>query len=370
MPAGLEFLNCFSTPLLVLTANGKGQWQVVAKNNAFEAHFPQANLKPATIGLNGLVVVESKKTYPLTTTDSTLTPKQVLGTLAGRLQTEDGNLHRVKLKHDWLDEDTLWIWVEPFSEDMALTQAHADFVSVVSHEFRTPLTSIKGFADTLLRYGANIDAEQQKRFVTIIKHQADRLTRLVENLLVVSKLGAQRTEFSFRPIGVKKCLERIIQTIEGKIKEPREIRLHISDETLEAWADPDKMEQVLTNLVDNAVKYSYPGSPVDVTAKLLPNDDDKITIIVQDYGVGIPKEHLSKMFSKFSRIDNPLTREVEGTGLGLFITKSLTLAMNGDIQVESEEGKGSTFTVILPVATPERQLAESLREQSSPETSA
>ena len=104
---------------------------------------------------------------------------------------------------------------------------------------------------------------------------------------------------------------------------------------------------------------------VTLSALADPNDDDKIRIDITDEGVGIPAEHLPKIFSKFSRIDNPLTREVEGTGLGLFITKSLTVAMGGDIHVSSEENKGTTFSIALPIATQERQLAENMRDTSA-----
>jgi signal transduction histidine kinase len=279
----------------------------------------------------------------------------------GLFETASQQQVRVKIKYDWVDADTLVMWIELFSEDMALTQAHADFVSTVSHEFRTPLTSIKGFADTLLRYGSNLDPEQQKRFINIIKHQADRLTRLVENMLTVSKLGAQKTQFIYRPIPLKKTIERIVQSVEAKIPDPREFKIKISEDLVEVWADPDKLEQVLLNLIDNAAKYSYAESTVTIQADLLEDDNDKIEINISDQGVGIPKEHLPNIFNKFSRIDNPLTREVEGTGLGLYITKSLTNAMGGQISVTSEEKKGTTFTVILPVATPERQAAARLQ---------
>ena len=311
--------------------------------------------------LSKLIEVEGKHNYPLTK-GVPISPLVAITTVTGLINSSEDTQIRVKLKHDWISDTELWLWIEPFSEDIALTQAHADFVSVVSHEFRTPLTSIKGFADTLLRYGANLDPEQQKRFINIIKHQADRLTRLVENLLTVSKLGAERGQFSFRAITLHKVVDRIVQTIEAKTPEPREFKINVDEKLIEVWADPDKLEQVLTNLIDNAVKYSYPNSTVSITAQVDPKDDDKIRIEIADQGVGIPAEYLPQIFSKFSRIDNPLTREVEGTGLGLFITKSLTVAMGGDLQVESIDGKGSTFTVTLPVATPERQLSESLRD--------
>jgi two-component system, OmpR family, phosphate regulon sensor histidine kinase PhoR len=356
-----SFSDKLSTPVLILDLSKDGKLSLAHANDAFTALI---GALPEEFALNKLLEVDAKTPYPLTQSGPVY-PLTPIPTLSGLLNTQDSKQVRVKLKHDWLAPQQLWLWVEPFAEDIALTQAHADFVSVVSHEFRTPLTSIKGFADTLLRYGGNLDAEQQKRFINIIKHQADRLTRLVENLLTVSKLGAERAQFSFRAISLGKVVDRINQTIEAKTPEPRTFNVTIPEKLPDVWADPDKLEQVLTNLIDNAVKYSYAHSTVHITAQADPNDDDKIRIDITDEGVGIPAEHLPKIFSKFSRIDNPLTREVEGTGLGLFITKSLTVAMGGDIHVSSEENKGTTFTVTLPIATPERQLAENMRETSS-----
>jgi two-component system phosphate regulon sensor histidine kinase PhoR len=263
---------------------------------------------------------------------------------------------RVKVRHQALPDGHLLSLFEPFAEDVALTQAHSDFVSTVSHEFRTPLTSIKGFADTLLRYGGQLPADQQKRFITIIKDQADRLTRLVENLLSVSRLGAGKMELTFRPVSLQRTVERVVQSLQAKGGSERLMRVDLPATLPDAWADPDKLEQVLLNLVDNAIKYSFSGSEVRISARLVEQNPDAVSVCVADQGVGIPAEHLPKIFTQFARIDNPLTREVEGTGLGLYITKSLTLAMGGDIRVESGENPpGSRFIVTLPVASPERQ---------------
>lgn len=356
MSALHEFLDKLATAALVFTPEGEDQWVLSDWNEAAEVlrEGPVDSLKGKQC--KEFTKIEPKAKAPLCQ-GLPVKPEEKLQLHTALFETASQQQLRVKVKYDWLAPDKLLMWVEPFSEDVALTQAHADFVSTVSHEFRTPLTSIKGFADTLLRYGANLDPEQQKRFVTIIKHQADRLTRLVENLLTVSKLGAQKTPFIFRPIPLKKTVERIIQSVEGKLSEPRVFKVQIPEDLANVWADPDKFEQVMLNLIDNAAKYSYPNSQVTVSGQIDPEDDDKIRIDVADQGVGIPKEHLPNIFTKFSRIDNPLTREVEGTGLGLYITKSLTNAMGGQISVDSEDKVGTTFTVILPVATPERQAA-------------
>lgn len=278
----------------------------------------------------------------------------------GYLPTQSGEELKVKIKHSRLDEQTVLCLVEPFSEDTTLTQAHSDFVSTVSHEFRTPLTSIKGFADTLLAYGSQLPDDEKRRFITIIKDQADRLIRLVENLLTVSKLGASRVELSYRPIPLQRLLEKVTHSIQAKIqaKQPavlRQFEVSVNPASLEAWADADRLEQILINLIDNAVKYSPPDSLVRVRADLSPGDDTRLRIAVQDAGQGIPADLLPKIFTKFYRVETPLQQDVEGTGLGLYITQSLTTAMGGHIEAESQPGQGSTFTVTFPVATPELQ---------------
>ncbi len=277
---------------------------------------------------------------------------------------------RVKIKHSPYGQDgSVLCLLDRFSEDTTLTQAHSDFVSTVSHEFRTPLTSIKGFADTLLSYGTQLPEEEKRRFINIIKDQADRLIRLVENLLTVSKLGAGRQEMSYRPLSLKRLLDKTVESIQAKCKTPRRFEIELKPEQLEVWADADRFEQVLLNLIDNAVKYSRPDTVVRIRGEFLPEDDTRIRIQISDQGAGIPAELLPKLFTKFYRVEGPLKSDVEGTGLGLYITKSLTNAMGGEINVQSEVGQGSTFTLIFPAATPERQAAHRRRlyaEETAP----
>ncbi len=269
---------------------------------------------------------------------------------------------RVKIKHSPLPDGNVLCLIDPFSEDATLTQAHSDFVSTVSHEFRTPLTSIKGFADTLLQYGAQLPDEEKRRFISIIKDQADQSIGLVENLLAVSKLGAGRLEMSYRPIPLQRTIDKVTHSIQAKhqSKNPnqlRQLQVLVNPAGLEVWADADRFEQILINLVDNAIKYSANDSIVSIKGELLPEDDSLIRISVEDKGVGIPEELLPKIFTKFYRAETPLKQEVEGTGLGLYITQSLTQAMGGQLSAESIPGQGSTFTVVFPAATPERQAA-------------
>jgi two-component system phosphate regulon sensor histidine kinase PhoR len=242
----------------------------------------------------------------------------------------------------------------------SVQQAQTDFVSTVSHELRTPLTSIKGFADTILRAGDRLDASQQKRYIGIIKDQADRLTRLVEDLLAVSRLESRKLQLTIRAIDLDEAVQRVVRNLTDKA-EKHTIVTKLPPGLPPVWADADRLEQILTNLIDNAIKYSPAGTTVTIVARSIarnPEDTahEMVEFSVIDQGGGIPKDQLPEIFNKFSRLDNPLVRQTEGTGLGLYITKSLVAALGGFINVDSEKGS-TTFTVRLPAATLEEQAA-------------
>ena len=237
----------------------------------------------------------------------------------------------------------------------SIQQAQTEFVSTVSHELRTPLTSIKGFADTILRSGDRLDPTQQRRYVGIIKDQADRLTRLVEDLLAVSRLESKKMQLTIRAIDLREAIERVLRNLADRTGSHRMI-VDIPPGLPPVWADADRIEQILTNLIDNAIKYSPDGTTVIIAAREQGKKAEQIEFTVTDQGVGIPQDHLSKIFTKFGRLDNPLVRQTEGTGLGLYITRSLVLALGGQIQVESKPGL-TTFFIQLPAASLEEQAA-------------
>jgi signal transduction histidine kinase len=237
----------------------------------------------------------------------------------------------------------------------SVQQAQTEFVSTVSHELRTPLTSIKGFADTILRAGDRLDLAQQRRYIGIIKDQADRLTRLVEDLLAVSRLESKKMQLTIRAIDLPATVQRVLRNLAEKAGDHR-LATTMPPGLSPVWADADRIEQILTNLVDNAIKYSPTGTTVMVSARETNTQPNMVEVSVTDQGVGIPSEHLAEIFSKFSRLDNPLTRSTEGTGLGLYITRSLVIALGGTISVTSTSGN-TTFTVQLPSATLEEQAA-------------
>lgn len=268
------------------------------------------------------------------------------------LKDKDNRLTCVRVNFSITRDDKTIYLIIPLADVAFLDRAHIDFVSTVSHELRTPLTSIKGFADTLLTSGHKLTAEQQRKFLNIIKSQVDRLTRLVEDLLTVSKLESKKDKLIYKAIELPGFFENIINNIHLKAKS-HTIKLDITPNLPPVWSDSDKFEQIITNLIDNAIKYSPKETQVTVEAKFAEEKPDFIEINVIDQGIGIPEEHLSKIFTKFSRIDSPLTRQVEGTGLGLYITKSLVENMGGKISVRSDK-TGSTFSLIFPMATLEK----------------
>ncbi len=267
-------------------------------------------------------------------------------------------LHMPAMKQALLGENNkvaAYLSIVYIVQAQSVQQAQTEFVSTVSHELRTPLTSIKGFADTILRAGEKLDKAQQRRYIGIIKDQADRLTRLVEDLLAVSRLESKKLQLTIRAIDLRDAIERVLRNLADKAGTHRIVK-DIPASLPPVWADADRLEQILTNLIDNAIKYSVQGTTVMIAARELCASPELIEFTITDQGVGIPEEHLPKIFTKFGRLDNPLVRQTEGTGLGLYITRSLVLALGGKIEVSSKPGQ-TTFTVQLPAASLEEQAA-------------
>lgn len=234
-------------------------------------------------------------------------------------------------------------------EPPSLDPKQADFVSLVSHELRTPLTSIKGFVDTLLRSRQQLSEEQQVHFLSIIKNQADRLTRLVEDLLVMSKMQSGSLRDVSEGIPIAQILERTLENLAQKVL-GHTIVWQLAPNLPKVWADRDRLEQIFTNLLDNACKYSTVGSTVTISGQVV--EGNFLTVAIADQGIGINPSAVSQIFERFCRIDREPTIDIATIGLGLYITKSLVESLGGQIEVESEAGVGSTFTVWLPINRP------------------
>ena len=225
-----------------------------------------------------------------------------------------------------------------------------EFISTVSHEMRTPLTSIRGFSQTLLASWDRIDDASKKKFIKIIEEQSNRLINLVENILTVSKANAGN--IILKKVSVNNSIRNIIPMFVEHYKKHK-FTFEPQNKSIFARLDEDKFQQIMTNIIDNAAKYSPEKTEVIITTEIL---GDTIYIKVKDFGVGIKQEDNDKIFKKFSRIENYLTSKTQGNGLGLYITKQLVESMNGEILFESELNKGTTFIIKFPVFNPEEAL--------------
>ncbi len=234
---------------------------------------------------------------------------------------------------------------------------YEDFISTVSHELRTPLTSIRGFSQTMLASWDKLDDESKKKFLKIIVEQSNRLINLVENMLSVTKLQGAKENLIYKEVSIKPVVEMIASIVKNQYKD-KSFKIDISSKVPNILVDKDKFQQIMTNLMENAAKYGDEGSVIKVRAVYVP---ENVCIEVINSGIEIPKEDYEKIFTKFSRIDNPLTRKVQGSGLGLYITKSLVEKMGGKIFVTS--GNGITkFSVSMPAGNIERQAREKCKQ--------
>lgn len=229
----------------------------------------------------------------------------------------------------------------------------SEFVSTVSHELRTPLASVLGFAELLLH--KSLAPERQKKYIQTIHQEATRLTALINDFLDLQRMESGKQAYDFRPVPVAELAAGVLELHQANAAKHRFVFADRTDGA-KARADADKIRQVLMNVIGNAIKYSPGGGTVTVSCY---RDGDRLAIEVADDGLGIPREALPKLFGKFYRVDNTDRREIGGTGLGLAIVKEIMQIHGGDVLVESEYGKGSTFTLLLPVDGGERPRAAS-----------
>jgi two-component system phosphate regulon sensor histidine kinase PhoR len=221
-----------------------------------------------------------------------------------------------------------------------------DFVANVSHELRTPLTTIKGYAETLLE-GA-LKEEVASQFVQVIKRHTDRLTKIVEDLLMLSKIESKEFQLKIEFISLPDFINDVIDFVK-EAAEKKEISISQSKITSSqaVGADRNYLEQIFINLLDNAIKYTHEGGKVTISA--IEKDKREIQFSIEDDGMGIPREDIPRIFERFYRVDKGRSQELGGTGLGLSIVKHLVQAHGGRVWVESQLGEGSTFYFTLPI---------------------
>ena len=238
------------------------------------------------------------------------------------------------------------IVLHDITELRKLERVRRDFVANVSHEFRTPLTAIQGFAETLLA-GALDDPQNRVKFLKIILEHSRRLARLTEDLLMLSKMDADRLELEIHRLSVSQFVESCIETTQRTAAEKNlQLSVNLPKSVPDIAADRRRLAEVLQNLLENAIQYTPPSGQINVSATA---NGSEVTVTVSDTGIGIPRADQPRIFERFYRVDVARSREVGGTGLGLSIAKHLVEAHGGRIWVESEVGQGSRFHFTVPV---------------------
>ena len=237
------------------------------------------------------------------------------------------------------------IVLQDITEEERLEQMRREFVANVSHELRTPLTTIKSYTETLLT-GALESKELAGRFLTVINDEADRMERLVKDLLTLSQLDYQAATLIKRPT----LLDELILDVADKLsfsaqKRGLRFRTNFPEEVPPVLANADKVEQILVNIMSNAIKYTFDGGDITVSIDIAP---DQVRVGILDQGPGIPKEDQARIFERFYRVDKARTRELGGTGLGLAIAKQIVEAHGGHIGINSQTGKGTEIFFFLP----------------------
>jgi len=224
-----------------------------------------------------------------------------------------------------------------------LDKMKSNLIDTVSHEFRTPLTCIKGYTSRLLRNDINVDEEMKVKSLKVIKQQTERLSRMVDDLLVVPEIESDFLRVFPSEVDVKEVFENAILSMQQK--QHRIINLEVEENLAFSWADPDRVFQIVINLLENAMKYSPENSEINIKVF---QEEDFIVVKIRNDSPHIEEEQLQHLFDKFARLEDDLTRTTRGTGLGLFIVRGLIQAMGGKISLSAKDGFEVNFT--LPTA--------------------
>jgi signal transduction histidine kinase len=240
-----------------------------------------------------------------------------------------------------------------------LDKIKSNFLSVTSHELRTPMSVIKGYIQMMLKGNLGTISNEQKHALDIILRNSNQLDALIQDILDISRLESGTMKFIPERTNVKNMLEQTIETMQS-IADTKNIKISISleENTPDLIIDQERVKQVIVNLLNNAIKFSYEGSIITIFAR---KTADYVLFEIQDSGRGIPKDKQDKIFEIFYQVDSERDRKIGGVGLGLAISRGIILAHGGNIWVESEPGKGSTFRLTLPI-TPVQDLEGKFRE--------
>ena len=330
--------NSMVEGLLLLDERGRIQ----LANRAF------ASLFGVTIDIRGRTLMEALRLHELAELVDLLgTQKQVLGRqirLAGSTERWLGVNGAAILNDLGRRQGTVLVFHD-LTRLKQLENTRKDFVANVSHELRTPLSLIQGYVETLLD-GAKDNPEVAVRFLRTIERNAGRLRLLIEDLLVISELESGRVKLEFQAVPLHSVVQKVLDDFRARAQAGK-LRLSNQTPDLAVRADPSRLEQVLSNLIDNAIKYGRTEGQVIVGGCL--GEGGQVEISVQDDGPGLPPESLERLFERFYRVDKARSREQGGTGLGLAIVKHIVQSQGGRVWAKSQLGHGATFYFTLPL---------------------
>lgn len=242
--------------------------------------------------------------------------------------------------------DGIILLLQDVTEHEKLENMRKEFVANVSHELKTPLTTIKSYTETLLD-GALDSKELLVRFLSVIDNEADRMTRLVRDLLQLSNLDFQQAKWNKKPVSINKLIEKAVLKLEVSAQNKQQrINLEMDENAAIVYADEDKLEQVILNILSNSIKYTPEGGEINIQAD---KTSDFVDIRIKDNGIGIPEKDLPRIFERFYRVDKARSREMGGTGLGLSIAKEILEAHDGEIKITSQDGNGTEVILYLPL---------------------
>lgn len=245
----------------------------------------------------------------------------------------------------WIDNVRLFEEAAKVEALREVDRLKSELLSTVSHELRTPLASIKGYATSLLRDDVEWDDETRREFLQIIDEESDRLSSLIDDLLQMSEIEAGVLRVNKQPVRISKLAQRVVKKVRPQSRD-HNVNVNFSSDVPETMGDPRRIEQVVHNLIMNAIKYSDVGTTVNVRVDRRGRD---VLVSVKDQGIGIPREHIDHVFERFYRVDGALARKTGGSGLGLPICRGLVEAHGGRIWVESAMEQGSTFYFTIPI---------------------
>lgn len=232
------------------------------------------------------------------------------------------------------------------TKEAEVDRLKSDLIGIVSHELRSPLTAIKGYVDLIATGDIGVISERQRAYLEIVTKNANRLATLIEDMLDLSRIESGKLQMTFGKVDVRYLVDFCVLTLRPEAeKKNHTFQADITDPELNVCGDVDRLQQALMNLAANAIKYTPDGGNVTLRAY---REGDTIRMAAVDDGLGISEENQSHLFEKFFRVKGKSTRGIGGTGLGLCITRSIVEAHDGRIEVESEEGQGSTFAIVLP----------------------